>query len=527
MTQVVVNFLLPTTQGSSVLTTDPRVFDFSISPNAQAYYNYEYAQIIAGLGGQIQIPGGGTVAPTAANIDSGPIVYGGTTNATQVSDAINLLNNWAAMQQVNQSGFQTASFGAIGTQLMNAAAVLNTDGSGNIQVPGTIPAFGGTPEIIQNSSGTFTTIIPSDLATAAIATGDNSLGTNGLTTTMNSYMAQALTQLISTLRAAGWDPIMSPGAGASATTAIANLTGNATSAIYGITNVLAQGISAAVQANIIGNAALTDSMSIQQVLMVDYVSTGNQILFNEMQQLQTAVNLNQQALSYLNSLQSLMNQKNPQTFVMQLQQLNNVNVNTTNPQSQFDTFEQDTYNQALNTISNLSSTHPSTYAAYFSSLAGVNGAGAVSNAITSSDPLALGAFGNLASAVQVVGNYSVGIIVSNLQYLIQQIGASGGATTAGGLLQSLHSVLSDFTGLQAQNPATAIQTWIQDAAGSSPGQFQQDLSNAVVSSQSFNDTERENLREVMFVYEEFYKSATGLLSTLDTLLKKMADAIAH
>lgn len=543
MTQVVVNFLLPTAVGSSQLTTDPRVFDFQISQDAQTYYNYEMAQVLIGLGAQIQDSTGALHTPTATNLSAGTIVFpaGNPTDPATVSNAINLLNNWSQMQFVNTNGFQTAVYGSI-----DSPTILNTDASGNIlypigggnfsttpwalpvaQIPGggTVPAIPGISFL--DSSGnplnppiTYLTLTPAEQAAAGLAQ-------SVLSTTMNQYMAQGLSQLISTLRAAGWDPVGDP-AGTTAASAIANVTGAATKIIYNIISVLNKAISASAQANITGQAALTDSMSIQQVLMVDYVSTGNQLLFNEMQQLQSAVNINQQALSYLNSLQGLMNQKNPQQFIMQLQDLNNVNINTTNPQSLFDKFESDTYNQALGTLSNLGAENSNAYAAYFSSLAGVNNSANVGNTINSSTPLATDAFtANLASAVQTIGTYSVTTIISNLKYLIQQIGAAGGSSAAGGLVQSLNSVLNDFKNLQNTNQATAIQTWIQDTQSNDPGGFQQRLSNAVVSSQSFNDTERENLREVMFVYEEFYKSATGLLSTLDTLLKKMGDAIAH
>ena len=77
--------------------------------------------------------------------------------------------------------------------------------------------------------------------------------------------------------------------------------------------------------------------------MVDYVESGNQILFNQMDQLQSAVNLNQNILSYLNSLQDLMNQKTPQDFLLQLQNLNSASPN-------YSQFESSTYgNQILGT----------------------------------------------------------------------------------------------------------------------------------------------------------------------------------
>ncbi len=512
MTQIIVNFLQPNTVGSTTLSTDPRVFDFEISSTAQTYYNYELCQILLGMGAQIQDSNGVLHAPTPDTLNAGTIVFSGPTNAQTVSDAINLLNNWAAMKIVNAGGAQTSSFGAIGTTVGAQGTVLATDPTTGAIIYPTVAA----PGLNLNTNPPTLTLIPSDSGAS---------GVPALDTTMDQYMGQALDKLIRSLRAAGWDPIGNPGTSAAATTALANVTGPTTTSIYGLAGVLQQAASAAVQAHLVNDAAVTDSMSIQQVLMVDYVSRGNEILFNEMQLLKNAIDINQQALSYLNSLQDLMNQKDPQKFIMQLQDLNSVNVNTTNPQSQFDTFEKDTYDQSLATISRLGSasgspTDNAAYAAYFNGLA-------TGSPITPSDPLSVGSFNDLSTAVNNVAAFSVTTITNNLQYLITQVGAQGGSQVSGGLISALTQIKTDFTGLATTNSATAIQQWIQDTQTSDPGSFQRDLSNAIVSSQSFNDTERENLREVMFVYEEFYKSATGLLSRLTQLIEKMADGIAR
>ncbi len=508
MTQIVVNFLQPNDVNSTVLDTDPRIFDFEISKDAQSYYNYELTQVLLGLGAQIQDANGVLHPPTPTTLNAGTIVFGGPTSAQTVSDAINLLNNWSKMKLINTQGFQTYSFGNFGT---------NTDAEGTI-IPNT-----GTlaPPVSQfvitsdpNDSSISTTnpkviMVPADAVNSGIAQLD---------TTMDQYMAQGLDKLIRTLRAAGWDPIGDPTNSANAQAAITNVTG-ANATVYGLANILQQAISAAAQTHLAGKAALSDSMSIQQVLMVDYVSRGNEILFNEMQQLKSAVDINQQALSYLNSLQDLMNQKDPQKFIMQLQLLNNVNINTSSPQSQFDSFEKATYDQSLATLTRISSETPAGYQAYFNNLA--TGAAIPDNA-----QLAASSFDDLSTAGKSIAAYSASTITANLTYLVQQISAMGGSP-ANGLVLALNKINSDFQGLVTQDPANALKNWIQDTQTADPGGFQRNLSNAIVSSQSFNDTERENLREVMFVFEEFYKSATGLLSRLTQLIEKMADGIAR
>lgn len=490
MTQIIVNFLQPNDVGATVLATDPRVFDFEISSASQKYYNYAMLQVLLGLGAKIVDPNGVPQTPTIETINAGPIVFGGPTSAASISEAINLLNNWSKFKLVNAQGFQTYSSGNIGVNTDIEGTVVATDASGNLL---SSPPMQLTPS--------------SDLGS----------GVTTLTTTMDQYMAQGLDKLIRALRAAGWDPIQDP-TGTNAAGAIANVTGPTTSSIYGLANVLKQAVSAASQAHLVGSAAITDSMSIQQVLMVDYVSRGNELLFNEMQMLKDAIDLNQSALSYLNSLQDLMNQKDPQKFIMQLQNLNNVNTDPTNPQAKFTDFEKATYDQSLQTISKIQSQNSAGLAAFF----GINQGGTIS----AGAQLAPGAFDDLQNASKTIANYSVTQITNNLTYLVQQIGAKA-ANASGGLIQALNKIKSDFQALTSTDAANALKNWIQDTQAGDAGSFQRNLSNGIVSSQSFNDTQRENLREVMFVFEEFYKSATGLLSRLTQLLEKMADGIAR
>lgn len=162
--------------------------------------------------------------------------------------------------------------------------------------------------------------------------------------TMSRYMAQGLDSLIRTLSAAGFNPLEITPNYSQLSAAITTIQSDDLSStpIYNIRSVLSSAISAAANAVIAGDSS-TQSQSIQQLLMIDYVQSGNTILYNEMNQLQTAVNLNQQILSYLNALQDLMNQKDPQHFLMSLQDLNSTSPN-------YSLFEKETFgDQVLGT----------------------------------------------------------------------------------------------------------------------------------------------------------------------------------
>ncbi len=146
--------------------------------------------------------------------------------------------------------------------------------------------------------------------------------------TMSRYMAQGLDTLIRTMGAAGLNPLgatQPPAGWEDLLTTIRNDDLSPTP-IYNLRSVLSTAMAAAANAVIAGDYS-TQSQSIQQLLMVDYVASGNEILYGQMNELQTAVNLNQQILSYLNALQDLMNQKDPEHFLMNLQHLNSTSPN--------------------------------------------------------------------------------------------------------------------------------------------------------------------------------------------------------
>jgi hypothetical protein len=502
MTQTIVNFLANTSPSTAnpVFELDPRVFSLDISLDAQSYYIYEMNLLQAAL---TDFQNNSTQSTT----DTSSI-----NDAQTIKNVLTILNNWS--------------------QLQIEATRLDPTTNQNVfvQTNGNVGGLGSLGQIINDpTTGQIEFVPPTD---------PNSPVTTAITTTMDSYMAENVDNLIRTFRSAGWDPTTSDISPTGNTqlpsnvlTALQNLTSTATAGIYSVSAIIANALSAASQASIIGNSLSNFDSSIQQLLMVDYVSTGNQILFNEMNQLQSAININQQTLSYLNMLQDLMNQKDPQQFIQQLQILN-----ATDPtsgavaqpgQTGYDNFEQQTYNQVLNTITRFttgSTTDTSPLTQYFQNIS--------TSSPDGSGTLANQAFIDLSQAVPQMIKYSLTSIINNLTYLKQHITLAAG-NDGSALANSIGQVLSDFKNLDPGSTASeslqaqALQKWVQDTTTGTTGTYQQNLSNAIVSSQSFNDTERENLSSVMFTYEEFYKSADSLLNSLNQLITKMAGAISR
>src|SRR5574338_1294842 len=342
MSQSVVNFIIdnPLLAGYNPVT-EPRIFDFEITDDAVEFYRTQMNNLRALLEAQ----------PNSTSPIPHPTLI-------EISDTIQVLNDWSKLRVVatvpvvdKGTGIITGTTTAQ-TYLINGNA-MPVDLDGNVR---TVQFTGNTMDVDSNNRVTI-------LADALPAFTS---GATTLNSTMDRYMAEEFDKLLRTFRAAGWDPVFTPiSAGSSAadktlaSNAVVSLA-NTNRAVFGVLDdgaskgILTRAVEVANQARVIGRAAETQSQSIQQVLMVDYISRGNELLFNEMSKLRDAIDTNQTVLQYLNSLQDLMNQKDPERFILQLQYLNNI-VAAVNPQALYDQFETESFNQALGTVSRITS----------------------------------------------------------------------------------------------------------------------------------------------------------------------------
>jgi hypothetical protein len=107
-----------------------------------------------------------------------------------------------------------------------------------------------------------------------------------------------------------------------------------------------------------------------------------------------------------------------------------------------------------------------------------------------------------------------------------------GALSANSLLATLRIVYNDSAGATA-NTAAAL-TWITDdynavasSAVSDAGNLQQHITNAITAGQTLNSTQTENLQSYMYLFEEYYKSASAILQAITQIIQKMADNAAQ
>lgn len=461
--ETAVTFLTQT--GPSTYVPQARVFDLEIEEVAQATYAQLIKLIMNGVEGKLY-------NNTTKQFDPSDNTAG---LASQISVAAYALNQWSKYKYIDSGGKEQFGTKIEASTFYDYASPSKTDAQGKVTLY-----------------------------------------------TMNRYMAEDFDKIIRVMRAAGWDPVYQPGGTAAYITARTALTSDATKSIYGWSALMTKALDDCANA-ILSAKTFTQSQSIQQLLMVDYVSRGNQLLFDEMTGLKDAIDINEKTLSYLNSLQDLMNQKDPAKFLLYLDKIAGSGT------LDYTGFESSSFNQEIKTTAKFT---PDTYTGFVNAIAAgqTSGdvlSGTVAGAYVYLDPN--NASYNTYVSVADSGNDALQRIINNLTYLKTKLSAvSGSEQTV--LSQRLDSLIHDFNSVMPTSGlkgAYGILSWVQDYNQGREGDFQKTLSDAVVASQALNDVKREDLRRVMFVYEEFYKSATAMLSRLTQLIERMAGTISR
>lgn len=60
-----------------------------------------------------------------------------------------------------------------------------------------------------------------------------------------------------------------------------------------------------------------------------------------------------------------------------------------------------------------------------------------------------------------------------------------------------------------------------------PNEVQQAITNAITAGENLNDTQKDKVRQFMFVFEEYYKSASAILTKITQIIQRMAQGIAR
>lgn len=308
---------------------------------------------------------------------------------------------------------------------------------------------------------------------------------------ITASMARVIDSLLKSLRAAG----ASVGVGVTNTISLANLQQWHDLYIQGIDNVLATGVR-------VGGATAT--RSVQSLIELEYVRTGNEQIFSELSQLKDAMSLTQKALSVLSDLQHLKDKVQAEIRTNQGSFFGNVS------------FLAGAYaNAGISTIKaqDLPAQYHDDMDQFFSNRLGVT--------LTDGTPTGVNAI--IAEGSNLVTRLSA--LIAQVALVIPRSADKSSLTDK---LDQIKADISDkgviawmldnYGPEQLNNPN--VPTSGQDTTKA--GDYQQNLTQAVQTAQNLNDTQNTSLKTAMFNFQEFYKSAGDLLTALNRIIQQMA-----
>lgn len=275
------------------------------------------------------------------------------------------------------------------------------------------------------------------------------------------------------------------------------------------------------------NAAISSSgeanRSLQALVELVYVKTGNEVMANSLQALEEALSTTQDSLNILTDLQTLHNRIQP---------------NAKKPFSAF-----------FNVSRPGTNSDPSLYRAQYAAAASAY-FGQPVNPLLNAD---LGSTNAAGSAVPGAGfPDALANLISLRERLKDEITklipitkVTSSAQLGDTLLGKLQAVVADLNKVfavsgvpvSATTPTMdafkAFKNWMLDnldqhgnANAAKAGLIQQNITFAITAGQSTNDSQKEQVRRYLFVFEEYYKSASAVLQALTQIITKMAQGIS-
>lgn len=121
-------------------------------------------------------------------------------------------------------------------------------------------------------------------------------------------------------------------------------------------------------------------------------------------------------------------------------------------------------------------------------------------------------------------------LANTLQRVLDDINSAGfdnmvSAVNAEGSFTLSNNNIRNAIELFAQNWVIDKNDTIASSDATDIGRIQNNLGVAISAAQSLNDTQKEETRRALFIFEEFYKSASAMLNKITQILEKLAQGI--
>lgn len=258
-------------------------------------------------------------------------------------------------------------------------------------------------------------------------------------------------------------------------------------------------------------SATSGNRSIQSLVELEYVGTANEVIEGQLSSLETALSTTKSVLDILAAVQDMHNR-----------------VTVSAPT----TFSFDYLNPGDN---------KDNYTAYKAAASAYFG-----QAIVPKIPASWGQYNGNSYTITQAGSDALKQLVSyrnsigNQLALLSQIFTATQRNATGSLYLQLKKVYDDLQGVPAIQPGTYISQTVVDSPWAwfidsydktlstevtQQGKFQSNITNAITAGQSLNDTQKQDVQNFLFVFEEYYKSASSVLQQLTQLLQRIAQGI--
>lgn len=244
----------------------------------------------------------------------------------------------------------------------------------------------------------------------------------------------------------------------------------------------------------IPSTQLSSAHSLQAYIELVYIRSGNEIMTEKMLELENNMTTTQTVMDSLTQIQQLKNLIEPKA------------------KGSF----------PIDIASFLQSTYISAASAFFGTPVQVTAS------FSSLNSTGTGTFSDFEAKLKTIRS-AMALQITQLSAFTPPL--PGGGEDSNSLLAKLRIVYAETNGIT--NQATAL-AWIVDkynetgtSAVTDAGDIQQHITEAITAGQSLNATQTEDLRSFMYLFEEYYKSASAILQAISQIIQKMADAIAR
>lgn len=255
-------------------------------------------------------------------------------------------------------------------------------------------------------------------------------------------------------------------------------------------------------ANAAEQSTQTATRTLQSMIELEYVKTANDVLSEHMTSLEEALSSTKQILSTLGDVQSLHNQ------------IGIVGAGSFN------------FPLSGSGLSTSSSDRQAYKASYISAASSFFGTAISPSALTSSTFPSTAPSGQTVESLRQQGIALVSQLNADLSQLIPIAGSNSD------LVKNVETVRNELQ--TAITNQSSFQLWLTDNYGASgtaisaeSGRVQQNISYAISSGQALNDSQSQEVSRFMFVFEEYYKSASSLLTKISQIIEQVAQGISR